>query len=81
MKMANWYNIEVIDKRTPIASFGLYMYARKSHDGESVSVHNGRHFIKMYTKDEARKLFKINSKMTEKQSELQEHDYQYYLHY
>jgi len=81
MKMAAWFNVEVVDRKSPIASCGLYMYARKSFDGEKVIVHNGHHFIQHYTKEEARKLFKLNRKMTEKESELQEHDFQYYLHY
>ena len=77
----SWYNIELIDRKSNLASIGVYMYARKSFDGENVMVHNGRHFTKHYTKEEARKLFKINSKMPEKASELQEHDFQYYLNY
>jgi len=79
--MSSWFNVEVIDKKSGAASCGLYMYAKKSHDGENVVVHNGRHFIKTYTKEEAKKTFKINSKLAAERQAAQEDNFQYYLYY
>ena len=77
MNDPRWFHVEATSKNEQ--RFGKYMYARKSYDGEKVTIFNGRHYIQTFTVDYARANFKLG-KVVKDQEHIKS-EYSWYLYY